>query len=242
MHRLDLSVSDCALNLAIDEALLESAESQADKLVDSEVLRLWSFDRPVVVVGRATKVEQEVNQAYCKQHAIPILRRCSGGTSVTVGPGCLLFSLILNTEVRTELQDLDRVHRFVMGTIGRAISGVWEPVEFQGTCDLTWHNRKFSGNSLRVARRHVLYHGTILFDFPLDLLQAALRVPPRQPEYREGREHRDFVVNVPLSEAQLRTTLAEAFDAKAVLLKWPEAYSRQLVESRYGRPEWNFRH
>ncbi|MEZ6087962.1 MAG: hypothetical protein R3C05_08050 [Pirellulaceae bacterium] len=61
------------MNLAIDEALLDAAEADAEASSDREVLRLWSFDRPVVVVGRATKVEEEVNLPFCQQAQIPIL-------------------------------------------------------------------------------------------------------------------------------------------------------------------------
>lgn len=239
MQRLDLSLPDYAQNLALDEALLEAAEAGSG---DGEVLRLWSFDRPVVVVGRATKVADEVNREFCDQVSIPILRRCSGGTSVTVGPGCLLYSLVLSNELRPELKDLDRVHAFVMQTISQAIGRLLGRVKFQGTCDLTWQNRKFSGNSLRVARRHVLYHGTLLFDFPIELVQKTLLVPPRQPDYRDGRTHDQFVINLPLGEQQLRTALADAFAATTLRKHWPEDRVGELVESRYGKPEWNFRH
>ncbi|QDS90355.1 Lipoate-protein ligase LplJ [Rosistilla ulvae] len=241
MQLLDRSLTDSAENLALDEALLEMAEA-ADSQRDSEILRLWKFDSPVVVVGRASKIADEVNREFCDQVSIPILRRCSGGTSVTVGPGCLLYSLILNTDLRPELKDLDRVHQFVMQTICEAVGSLLGRVKFQGTCDLTWQNRKFSGNSLRVARRHVLYHGTLLYDFPIELVQNTLRVPPRQPDYREGRSHDQFVINLPLGEQQLRNALAKAFAAHTNMQQWPVERVHQLVESRYGKPEWNFRH
>ena len=35
--------------------------------------------------------------------------------------------------------------------------------------------RKFSGNSLRVKRTHLLYHGTLLYDFDLSLIAKCLR-------------------------------------------------------------------
>ncbi|WP_417746630.1 lipoate--protein ligase family protein [Rosistilla oblonga] len=241
MQLLDLSLPQSAGNLALDEALLEAAEA-ASSQSDSEVLRLWKFDRPTVVVGRGSKVEDEVNREFCDSVSIPILRRCSGGTSVTVGPGCLLYSLVLNTDLRPELKDLDRAHQFVMQTICDAVARLLGRIEFQGTCDLTWQNRKFSGNSLRVARRHLLYHGTLLFDFPIDLVQQTLRVPPRQPDYREGRSHDQFVINLPLGEQQLRDAMADAFEVQGNLQQWPQERVHQLVESRYSKSEWNFRH
>ena len=65
-------------------------------------------------------------------------------------------------------------------------------VAFQGTSDLTWENRKFSGNSLRISRQHLLYHGTVLYRSDLDLIGRCLLHAPRQPDYRDGRNHRRF--------------------------------------------------
>lgn len=240
MQLLDVSLPDFQANLALDEALLDVADS--DTSCATDVLRLWEFDRPVVVVGRASKIAEEVDQAFCEQNEIPILRRCSGGTAVTVGPGCLLFSLIMSTEQSSEMRDIDHVHQLVMGKVGGAIGALLGDVMFQGTCDLTWRNRKFSGNSLRIARRHVLYHGTLLYSFPLDFLHNTLRVPPRQPQYRDGRTHKNFVTNLPLDAHQLRSALIRAFDTQEIRTQWPKERTMELVETRYGKSEWHFRH
>ena len=54
---------------------------------------------------------------------------------------------------------------------------------------------KISGNALRVRRRSVLYHGTLLDTFPLELIGQLLRHPPREPEYQHQRSHTDFLTN-----------------------------------------------
>ena len=58
---------------------------------------------------------------------------------------------------------------YVMQRVLAALQQQIPEVAFQGTCDLTWQNRKFSGNSLRIARGHLLYHGTMLYRVDLDL-------------------------------------------------------------------------
>ena len=240
MQVLQVSVDDPATNLAIDEALLNDAEASETPL---EYLRLWEFSRPVVVVGRASKVADEVQQPFCREAGIPILRRCSGGTAVTVGPGCLLYSLVLSTELRPEMREIDTVHRFVMQSVQSQLSPHLDGLEFQGTCDLSWNDQKFSGNSLRVAKRSVLYHGTVLYDFPVDLVHSTLGTPPRQPDYRRDRAHKDFVSNVPIDKTVLSTAFCAAFAPGApVSSQWPEESARQLVIDRYARDEWNLRH
>ena len=46
------------------------------------------------------------------------------------------------------------------------------------------------------ARHHLLHHGTMLYGFDLVAVERYLRMPSRRPEYRQGREHRAFLVNL----------------------------------------------
>ena len=97
MKLLDLTLETPAANLALDEALLETADEGADA---GEVLRIWESPQPLVVVGRASRVADEVDEASCRAQGIPVLRRCSGGAAVVVGPGCLMYALVLSSRLR----------------------------------------------------------------------------------------------------------------------------------------------
>ncbi len=46
-----------------------------------------------------------------------------------------------------------------------------------GTSDLVLGNKKFSGNSLRCKRNYFLYHGTLLYNFPLTAISKFLKMP-----------------------------------------------------------------
>jgi lipoate---protein ligase len=238
MKRLDLSLADPAADLALDEALLESAE-RGD---GGEVLRLWAFDRPAVIIGRGSRLDGEANTAYCRDRAIPILRRCSGGAAIVGGPGCLMYSVVLNLERRPELRQIDRVHQVVMSRLLQAVQQQQPDAQWQGTCDLTVQGRKFSGNSLRIARHHLLYHGTILHSADLEQIHHCLATPPRQPEYRCDRSHVDFITNVAVAPTRLSDDLATAFEANTPLLQWPQAVTQRLKRERYDDPAWHHRH
>ena len=71
MLRLNLTLPTPAENLALDEALLEWAEAENR---DWEFLRVWESPRPVVVVGRSTRVDLEVNLEACRAHGIDVKR------------------------------------------------------------------------------------------------------------------------------------------------------------------------
>lgn len=238
MKLLDLTLDTPEANLALDEALLETADA-AD--APREVLRIWESPQPLVVLGRASRVAEEVNQAGCDARGIPILRRCSGGASVIVGPGCLMYAMVLSCRLRPELQQIGAAHCFALRTLGDGLRRVVPEVQCQGTSDLTLGGKKFSGNSLRIKRTHLLYHGTVLYRFPLELVSTCLRTPPRQPEYRQARSHDEFLVNLPASRSALCQALAAGWQAHEPLVEWPRRETEQLAEARYRQAAWNLR-
>jgi lipoate---protein ligase len=238
MRLLARSLDTPAENLALDEALLEQAEAGAGP---SEVLRLWELSSPCVVVGRSSRVAVEVNVAACEQAGISILRRCSGGAAVVTGPGCLMYSVVLAYQMRPALRMLDQAHCFVLSVMCQALSRLVPDVRIQGTSDLTYGDRKFSGNSLRCKRDHLLYHGTILYDFPLELISRCLTAPPRQPDYRQQREHAAFVENFPATQERLHQCIREAWGTDELLEAWPVRKVSELVADRYSQASWNLR-
>ena len=64
----------------------------------------------------------EVRLDACRELAIPVLRRASGGAAVVTGPGCLMYALVLSYELRPALRVLSNAHRWVLGTLVRALS------------------------------------------------------------------------------------------------------------------------
>jgi lipoate-protein ligase A len=136
---------------------------------------------------------------------------------------------------------ISEAHKLVMNKIASAVRSLLPEIQYQGICDLTLDNRKFSGNSLRCKRSHLLYHGTILYDFPLELISTCLKQPPRQPEYREKRTHQEFLTNLPVTALQLREALTTSWSPDGPLSTWPRALCAELVQSRYRQDAWNLR-
>lgn len=238
MEFLDLTLPTIAENLALDEALLDEVEQNPKAL---DLLRIWESREWAVIVGRGTQVEKEVNLPACEQDGVPVFRRCSGGTSVVAGPGCLMYGLVIHYHNMPEVQVVDAAHARVMQTMRDSLQALHAQVEFLGTCDLTIEGRKFSGNALRCKRYGLLYHGTVLYDFPLQKISKYLRTPPRQPEYRQSRDHGSFVRNFPATAQQLRDVLQSAWSAQDTRHDWPMSQTQELVSSKYSCDSWNRR-
>ncbi|MCE9548618.1 MAG: lipoate--protein ligase family protein [Planctomycetia bacterium] len=236
LTRLELTLPTAAENIALDEALLLHCEAAGD---DAEVFRLWEPAAPMVVLGRSSQVAAEVKLDACQRDHVPILRRTSGGASIVAAPGSLMYAVVLSYARRPALRAIDLAHTFVLRSILAAVEKLVPGVRRAGTSDLVLGDQKFSGNSLRCRRKHLLYHGTILCDMPLDLVERYLRTPPRQPQYRAGRGHGEFLIGLPVERAALRAALSTAFDASTPLADWPRELTGRLVAEKYSRDEWN---
>jgi lipoate-protein ligase A len=235
---LNLTLDTPAENLALDEALLLVAEESSGP---QEVVRIFEPRQTFVVLGSSSRHGIEANGQACAADGVPILRRPSGGAAIVTGPGCLMYAVVLSYEHHPHLAAIDEAHRYVLSRLATAIGRRIPGVAPAGVSDLAIRNRKFSGNSMRAKRRHLLYHGTLLYDFPLALVGRFLGAPPRQPEYRANRSHSEFVTNLPIGREALCEAVQEAFDAKETLAEWPRDKTARLVEEKYARDEWNRR-
>ncbi|AMV32987.1 Lipoate-protein ligase LplJ [Pirellula sp. SH-Sr6A] len=260
------------LNVAWEEACVELADEvlheqetqngnrpdEAGELAPLEALRVWSFHSPVVVMGRASRIGEEVCLERCEADGVPVLRRASGGSTIVAGPGCLMVSVQISYTKRPTWRSLDIAHREVMSRTKEAVVaalrefGITKKIALQGTCDLTDGPYKFSGNALRCKRHAMIYHGTLLLDMPLEWIERYLLEPPRQPEYRERRSHRSFVRNLLQDssvdrlafERELGRQLQSTWQADQPWENYPYQdkladWVDQLMQTRYANPAWH---
>jgi lipoate-protein ligase A len=247
MHLLDITLDSPAANLALDEALLDACEEGGP-----EVLRFWESPEYFVVVGYSNHVKTEVNVAECHKKDIPIFRRCSGGGTVVQGPGCLNYSLIVKFENsgaeillptqpdHTALQTIPGANCYIMRRQAQALgASLGRDVEVRGITDLTIGDRKFSGNAQRRKRRALIFHGTFLLNFDLELVSRLLAKPSKEPDYRVGREHGTFLMNLNVNVSVIKNALREAWSARDEKLRVPD--TQQLAAEKYSRDEWNLK-
>src|SRR5207302_9038119 len=139
--------------------------------------------------------------------------------TVLLGGGCLLYSLVLRFETHPALSEVQSSYRFILARVLDALA--IDGAEQAGISDLAAAGRKFSGNAQQRKRHHLLHHGTILYAFDLGSVQRYLRPPPRQPEYRAGRAHADFLCNVVLPRPEIAHRLHTAWMAEMSMHGWP---------------------
>jgi lipoate---protein ligase len=238
MQHLDWTLPTPEENLAADEALLEECEAGAAR----GLLRVWEPDRHFVVVGYANEAAREVNLDFCRKRDIPVLRRCSGGGTVLQGPGCLNYSVVLPIKEDPVLESIHGTNGFVLDRIVAALNPLLATkVDRQGQTDLAIDGIKFSGNAQRRRKDFLLFHGCLLLSLDLDLVEQALPMPSRQPDYRANRSHRDFLRNLGVDARAVKAAIITAWNAQEPLPVAPASRVPNLLRSKYGCPDWNLK-
>jgi lipoate-protein ligase A len=231
LRLLDLTLPLPVENLALDDALLE----ELDERGGNPVLRFWESDRLFVVLGRSSRVADDVDLAACHKDGLPILRRASGGGTVLQGPGCLSYALVLPLDWHPDLANIRTTNRLILERMATALRR-WEPTTiFQGISDLAIGDRKISGNAQRRTGNSLLFHGTILHDMGADLVARYLKHPSRQPDYRLDRPHQTFLGTINAPPQAIKHAIAATWNAEFMDIGLPIARISQSIATILAR-------
>ena len=159
------------------------------------VVRVEEAREVVVVLSRSRDPEREVFLSRCREDGVPVVVRPSGGGAVVLAPGVVAASLVAPADPRVRFPE--PYFRRYCGVVAEALAvcGV-VGLEIRGISDLTVGERKVAGSSLRLWQGWVLFQVSVLVDADVSLLERYLRAPSREPPYRRGRPHREFVVTL----------------------------------------------
>jgi lipoate-protein ligase A len=69
-------------NMARDEALLESCRQGKDPAASFPALRVYAWSIPTLSLGRFQDALRSVDQGFCRERGIPVVRRPTGGSAV----------------------------------------------------------------------------------------------------------------------------------------------------------------
>lgn len=237
MTDFDLTLPTAAENVALDEALVVAAEEGSG----ASALRVWELDHRAVVLGASGRVAEDVDVEACRRDGVPIARRSSGGGTVLIGPGALNFAVVLPIDADPRLRAVDSAQLYVLERSAESLRALGPDVRVLGSGDLTIDGRKCSGSAQRRLRRWVMVHATILYDLDPASVARYLRPPRRQPDYREGRSHEDFLTALPLPRAAIVGALRGAWPVESGGSGPPIGLAARLFGEKFGRDDWTNR-
>jgi lipoate---protein ligase len=234
---LDLTLPTVEENLALDEALLVAADERGGRAV----LRFWEQSGFAVVLGASRRIAADVRIDPCREDGVPVVRRASGGGTVVIGPGALNVTLVLPMAANPALATVDGAQSSVLERIASGLRSGGAAVDVRGSGDLTIDGRKFAGSAQRRLRTTVLVHASILYDLPIRWIDRYLQLPERQPAYRGGRSHEDFLMNLSISRTILTDLIRSTWSPSSLLSAAsdvPQDLLESLLVEKFANRSW----
>lgn len=165
-------------------------------------VNVYTPPETMVVLGRGSRPEVELEVERCLEDDVLVTRRRGGGCSVVLDVGNVIVATTLAVKGFGENQaHFDRLTSWLIDGLAKiGFPGVGRA----GTSDLVVGDRKVGGSCIYRARNVLLFSSTLLVDPEVELMERYLAHPPREPEYRGGRRHRDFISRLMSSEPSSR--------------------------------------
>ena len=173
---LPLQTNDAAMNMAIDEAILNS---RIAKQVPN-TLRFYRWQPSAVSIGKNQNPEKEVYLGNVEKLGVDIVRRISGGGTVYHDyEGEVTYSVVAEVS-NLGTADVTSVYTKIYGAITDALRLLGVSADFSSgdekNCpNLTVSGKKISGSSQTISRGIVLQHGTVLVNVDLPKMFQLLK-------------------------------------------------------------------
>ncbi|WFD36641.1 lipoate--protein ligase [Malassezia cuniculi] len=224
---------DVALNLALEDVLLKTAEAPQCVLY---------VNSPCVVVGRNQNAWGELDSRAMQSEGVELVRRQSGGGTVYHDEGNLNFSFHVQKDGFVRRTHTDLVSRALASDPVRLPWRFGRPPVFANERnDLCVYardmsptkeaERKVSGSAYRMAMRRVYHHGTLLLDAQIDRMRFLKRESASLMESRAVESVRSPVANLTEIFPRLASRLSPENVATAIKLEFERVYgASDIVE------------
>lgn len=170
--------------------------------------RTWEPDWIAVVLGRSNQAALEVHEARCLEDGVPVIRRRGGGGTVVLSPGMVVISVVIQVDHQLHFQEhFWRINTFIieaLQTLG--IAGLSQ----QGHSDICLGSHKILGSSMYGSRNLLFYTASLMIANDLSLIDRYLRHPSKEPDYRQGRSHQEFLITIGRDYPHLTVTKVKA--------------------------------
>ena len=228
---------DAAYNLALEELMTRNYEKN--------FIMLWR-NANAVIVGRNQNTAAEIDSEKIKLYQTGVIRRSTGGGAVYHDTGNLNYSIGIQGRHAAHESFAEHAAPVLAALRAMNIDAV-----FSGRNDIEVRNCKISGSARAVLGDRTLFHGTLLFDCNMQILQDVLIPDPEKirskgiksvrarvmnlKELFPGMSMDEFMENFSLSlQKQLPgcriRTIPEDFIADA----------EKLADQKYRTWEWNY--
>lgn len=157
-----------------------------------QTFMVWQPDKNYVVLGASNRPEEALHTEQVMQDGITVMKRPSGGQTVMLTPGNLVIAAVYPHSLRPK-NLFNEINASIIEAIEAAgIAGL----SLRGISDIALGYKKILGSAMYRTRNKLLYHAVLNVGEPAATFEKYLRHPGKEPDYREGRKHSDFVTSL----------------------------------------------
>lgn len=161
---------------------------------NDERFLIWIPDKTYIVLGASNQLEESLFIENVKQDNITVLKRPSGGQAVMLTPNNLIISFVLVGNKILQPKDVFRnINSLIISAMEE--TGI-NNLSLMGISDITISGKKILGSAIYRNKEKLLYHAVLNLGEPSSTFEKYLKHPEKEPDYRNGRKHIDFVTSL----------------------------------------------
>jgi lipoate-protein ligase A len=177
-------------NLSIQKQL--ELEKRLLKEESENYLLINLGSEKTIVMGISQKPEEVVDLELAKSCNIPLIKRFSGGGTVIVDPNTIFVTFIFDESILNAPLYPKNILNWTKDFFYNALE--IDDFDLRGN-DFTLGNKKIGGNAQYLKKGRFLQHTSFLWDYEEKNMDFLLH-PPKEPEYRQKRSHKDFLTKL----------------------------------------------
>jgi len=161
---------------------------------DINTFRIWHPEETYVVLGTSNKPEDALNERNIIDDNIEVYKRPSGGQSVVLTPNTLVIAVLkIETEIKAPKIFFQEINSIIISALEEF--GV-KNLFHKGISDIAIGEKKILGSSMYRNKEKNFYHAVLNISESTDTFERYLKHPVKEPDYRKGRPHKDFVTSL----------------------------------------------
>lgn len=162
---------------------------------DSEVsVCVWHPDKTYLVLGQSNKAETSLDMEAVLADGVVVIKRPSGGETVILTPNTIVIAISFTSEtLKNPNEYFHKINDSIISVL--AENGIKNLLQ-KGISDIAIGEKKILGSSIYRRPNRVFYHAVLNVAEDISNIAKYIRHPAKEPDYRKGRPHSEFVTSI----------------------------------------------
>lgn len=155
---------------------------------------IWIPDNVYIVLGASNKPDEALNMDNVTKDNITVMRRPSGGQTVILTPNNILIAAVFfDNKTLHPKEVFQQINKLIISAIEE--TGIRNLI-MMGISDIAISDKKILGSAIYRSKNALLYHAVLNLSEPASTFERYLKHPSKEPDYRQGRSHSEFVTSL----------------------------------------------